>query len=231
MRISVNVAEPEVTRGRRAWAAEKGQLGAGGYEEARTAANSVVPGTDSRLWELSQSGKEHEDKKTALNVETAETEKTGEGQRSEAARIYEAVTAGKDPLKELRQPPKVPYGHLAEDGTITYNGVVFVCEERTNSIRLGDMTNEKNVLTIGLSGGGSLKVNRNSLGMLSKAIGMFSPEDVNRIMRAIAQDTKIQSMKKEIDDLEANVGNEITEGTETAEGDQQTKDRDLEEVS
>ena len=50
-------------------------------------------------------------------------------------------------------------------------------------------------------------------------------------MRAIAQDTKIQSMKKEIDDLEANVGNEITEGTETAEGDQQTKDRDLEEVS
>ena len=93
------------------------------------------------------------------------------------------------------------------------------------------MTNEKNVLTIGLSGGGSLKVNRNSLGMLSKAIGMFSPEDVNRIMRAIAQDTKIQSMKKEIDDLEANVGNEITEGTETAEGDQQTKDRDLEEVS
>ena len=78
MRISVNVAEPEVTRGRRAWAAEKGQLGAGGYEEARTAANSVVPGTDSRLWELSQSGKEHEDKKTALNVETAETEKTGD---------------------------------------------------------------------------------------------------------------------------------------------------------
>ena len=37
--------------------------------------------------------------------------------------------------------------------------------------------------------------------------------------------------QEEIDDLEANVGNEITEGTETAEGDQQTKDRDLEEVS
>ena len=217
MRISVNVAEPEVTRGRRAWAAEKGQLGAGGYEEARTAANSVVPGTDSRLWELSQSGKEHEDKKTALNVETAETEKTGEGQRSEAARIYEAVTAGKDPLKELRQPPKVPYGHLAEDGTITYNGVVFVCDERTNSICLGDVGDRENTLVIPLSEGGCLKVNRDNLGDLSRAIGMFSPEDVNRIMRAIAKDNKAKQMEAELEDEKSDVTNLAADHTEPKE--------------
>ena len=152
--------------------------------------------------------------------------------RMEARRVFEAAASmSGSPAQHLREAAKVPYSHMARDGEISYNGVTFVCDAQTNSICLGDMTNEKNVLTIGLSGGGSLKVNRNSLGMLSKAIGMFSPEDVNRIMRAIAQDTKIQSMKKEIDDLEANVGNEITEGTETAEGDQQTKDRDLEEVS
>lgn len=232
MRIGTNVTDLEVTRGRRASAAEKSRLGTGGYEEAGAAAYSVISGTGSRMWELSQKEKDDEGKKTVKAAETAvETEKTGEGQRSEAARIYEAVTAGKDPLKELRQPPKVPYGHLAEDGIITYNGVVFVCDERSNSICLGDMTDEKNVLTIGLSDGGSLKVNRNSIGTLSKAIGMFSPEDVNRIMRAIAQDTKIQSMKKEIDDLEANVGNEITEGNETAEGDRQTEDGNSEEIS
>lgn len=211
MRIAMSAAESEITRGRRAHTAEKGRFGAGGCKEAGSAAYSAISGIGGRLWDLSQSGKEDEDKKTAVTgTPVQEAEKPDQEDRSEAVRIYEAVTAGKDPLKELRQPPKVPYGHLAEEGTITYNGVVFVCDERTNSICLGDMTDEKNVLTIGLSGGGSLKVNRNSLGSLSKAIGMFSPEDVNRIMRAIAQDTKIQSMKKEIDDLEADVGNEIT---------------------
>ena len=35
---------------------------------------------------------------------------------------------------------------------------------------------------------------------------MFSPEDLNLIMRAIAQDTKIQSVKKEIDDMENSIG-------------------------
>lgn len=103
----------------------------------------------------------------------------------------------------------MPYGRLAKDGVIEYNGVVFVCDERTNSICLGDMTDEKNVLNIPLSGGGHLKVNRNSIGLLSKAAGMFSPEDLNLIMRAIAEDTKIQSVKKEIEDEEASIGNQL----------------------
>lgn len=133
--------------------------------------------------------------------------------RGEAAKIYEAVRKGEEnPIKNLRSVSKVPYGHLAKDGVIDYKGVVFVCDERTNSICLGDMTDEKNVLNITLSGGGHLKVNRNSLGQLSKAIGMFSPEDVNLIMRAIHQDTKIQSMQKEIEDLEDSVGGLVNSG-------------------
>ena len=36
---------------------------------------------------------------------------------------------------------------------------------------------------------------------------MFSPEDVKRIMQAIAQDTKVQQMQKELDDEKNSIGN------------------------
>lgn len=52
-----------------------------------------------------------------------------------------------------------------------------------------------------------LLVNRGNLDELSRAIGMFSPEDVKRIMQAIAQDTKVQQMQKELDDEKNNIGN------------------------
>ncbi len=114
---------------------------------------------------------------------------------------------------------EVPYGYLAKDGVITYNGVVFVCDPEKNAICLGDMSNRKNVLTIPLSGGGSLMVNRSNLGDLSKAIGMFSPEDINRILRAITLDTKCQQELQKIDDLEGNPENFAPEETgQSADG-------------
>lgn len=175
------------------------------YAEVMQARNSVWAQIESRVENSAAvSGKKTDE---SLTVE-ADSEKTeSSGQRSEAAKIYEAAVEGKDtPLKHLRTAPKVPYGHLAKDGVITYNGVVFVCDERTNSICLGDMTDKSQVITVALSGGGHLKVNRNNLGDLSKAVGMFSPEDLNLIMRAIALDTKIQSVQKEIDDMENSIG-------------------------
>lgn len=129
---------------------------------------------------------------------------------TDAQKIYQAVAAGKpNPFGVAREGAKVPYGHLAKDGVIIYKGVCFVCDEETNSICLGDMTDKKKVLNIPLSGGGHLKVNRDSIGLLSKAVGMFSPEDLNLIMRAIAEDTKIQSVQKEIEDEEASIGNHL----------------------
>lgn len=72
-----------------------------------------------------------------------------------------------------------------------------------------------------------MKVNRNNIGDLSRAAGMFSPEDLNLILRAIAKDTKIQSMKKEIEDEEANVGNRLTEGRQGDEaGTDSAEDRE-----
>lgn len=150
-----------------------------------------------------------EESPEAAGVETDGTEaaKADRGKRSEAYKIFEAASAGKDnPISNFRVASKVPYGYLAKDGVITYNGVTFVCDEKTNSICLGNMDDKRQVITVTLSGGGHLKVNRNNIGDLSKAVGMFSPKDMNLIMRAIAQDTKIQSVKKEIDDMENSIG-------------------------
>lgn len=94
----------------------------------------------------------------------------------------------------------VPYGYLANNGVIEYNGVIFVCDEVHNAICLGDMTDESEVLSIPLTEGGCLKVNRDNLNDLAKAISMFSPEDIRRIMEAIATDAKCQQMQQEMDE-------------------------------
>lgn len=172
------------------------------YADVMRTHNSVWAQIENRVKDSAGESRQKTD--TAMTAESEKAESSG--QRSEAAKIYEAVSGGNDnPISCLRTVPKVPYGHLAKDGVITYNGVVFVCDEKTNSICLGDMDDRSQVITVTLSGGGHLKVNRNNIGELSKAAGMFSPEDLNLIMRAIALDTKIQSVQKEIDDMENHI--------------------------
>jgi hypothetical protein len=105
---------------------------------------------------------------------------------------------------------KVPYAYLADDfGMVTYNGITFLCDEKSNALCLGDMSRKENVLTIPLSNGGCLKVNRDNLDGLSKAIGMFSPEDVRRILAAIATDAKVRGKQKEIADEVAETLNNL----------------------
>ena len=65
---------------------------------------------------------------------------------------------------------------------------------------MGDVTNSKDCITVGLEKGGSLVFNRNNIDDLVRAIDMFSPEDINRIMRAIAEDAKIRQVKMQIED-------------------------------
>lgn len=94
-----------------------------------------------------------------------------------------------------------PYQHLAdENNIIEYEGVIFVCNSEKQELCLGDMSNPADVLDIPLSGGGVLRVNRNNIGSLAKAIGMFSPEDVGRIMRAVSQDAHCRKKQAEIDE-------------------------------
>lgn len=101
---------------------------------------------------------------------------------------------------------KCPYQSLATDGVINFKGVTFVCDMEHNQICLGDVSDSRKCLRIALSGGGSLVVNRDNLGELSQAISMFSPEDINRIMTAIAQDKKAQEIQMEKEEMETGVG-------------------------
>lgn len=119
----------------------------------------------------------------------------------------------------------VPYGFLAKNGVIEYEGVVFVCDELRNAICLGDMSNEENVLNIPLTEGGSLKVNRDNLDDLSKAISMFSPEDIRRIMEAIAKDAKCQQMQLEIDETINSIAGSTTIVSENNEADMVTAEQ------
>ena len=145
------------------------------------------------------------------------------------------VTRGVRLNRRIEGKDKVPYGEMAEDGVIEYAGVVFVCDYDHNRLTLGDTSNEKNCINIPLSGGGSLLVNRNNIDALSKAIGMFSPEDVNRILRALARDKKIREMEKELDDMEngdAVDDNADTDSSESVNGsDESSKAEEREKAS
>ena len=104
-----------------------------------------------------------------------------------------------------------PYEYLAKDGVIEYNGIVFACDTEHNAISLGDVSDKSKVITVRLSGGGTLYVNRENIGDLSQAMGMFSPEDVNCILRALADDAKIQKTEEEIEEAGAHIGEENQE--------------------
>lgn len=153
----------------------------------------------------------------------------------EEDKTFAPVTRGVRLNRRIEGKDKVPYGEMAEDGVIEYQGVVFVCDYDHNRLTLGDTSNEKNCINIPLSGGGSLLVNRNNIDALSKAIGMFSPEDVNLILRALARDKKIREMEKELDDMENGdsvENNADTDSSESANGiEESSKSRETERAS
>lgn len=94
----------------------------------------------------------------------------------------------------------VPYSYLAKDGVINYNGVTFVCDEEKHALCLGDMSDKKKLISVPMEKGGRLLVNRDNLGELSHAMGMFSPEDKKRILWAISTDKKCKSAEEEIEE-------------------------------
>ena len=95
---------------------------------------------------------------------------------------------------------KNEYFRLAQGDTVTYEGVVFGCDRKTDTLTLGDVSNENNCIRVGLSNGGSLLFNRDNTDSLMDAITMFSPEDQERIVRAIQIDNMAEKAKKEVED-------------------------------
>ena len=122
---------------------------------------------------------------------------------------------------ELRKIPekKCPYSEMAKDGIIEYNDLIFVCDYKHNAITLGDMSDEKRVLKISLPSGGSLKVNVDNIGDISKAAGMFTPEDLEAIMRAIHEYNHCTRKLNEIEEEESETVEEAAERNAETESD------------
>ncbi len=176
--------------------------------------------TNSRIEKLNESGKVKEAwGKTIQNLFDKLEQQNGDKKRVEGRSESELIAMAF--AEGMPEDNGVPYFYMAKDGIIDYNGVVFFCDEEHRAICLGDTSDKSKCLNIPLSGGGSLIVNRDNLSGLAKAIGMFSPEDVNLIMRAIAEDAKIQQMKQQIDDetsgldLAEKTGGDGEDGEET----------------
>lgn len=167
----------------------------GGNAFTESVWNKMLEGVDNYLDEVKEEQKvrfakmdEEQQEKELLQKRLMEKEMQAE---SNVKEVLVARTGGS---------LDVPYGYLAKNGVIEYNGVIFVCDEVHNAICLGDMTDESEVLSIPLTEGGCLKVNRDNISDLAKAISMFSPEDIRRIMEAIATDAKCQQMQQEMDE-------------------------------
>ncbi len=110
-----------------------------------------------------------------------------------------------DPFGLIRREMSAPYASYADkNGNITYNGVTFTTSGKW--LCLGDMSNKKDVISIPFGGGKGLKVNRNNITELGRAIGMFSPEEQNKILRALQLDTKIREVQEEIEGMGDDVG-------------------------
>ena len=142
-------------------------------------------------------------------METFEKMSNGNTQKREVRTIQ-------DPFGLRRKQEAGPYASYAnENGVIVYNGVEF--QTRGDCICLGNMENLDQVVRIPLSAGGSVLVNRSCIGQLARAIGMFSPEDQGRILRALEQDAKIQQVKNEIEELKGQVGKKNDAGQDAGE--------------
>jgi hypothetical protein len=103
-----------------------------------------------------------------------------------------------------------PYGAMADDlGLISYNGVTYQYSSSDRYLCLGDMNEEDNILTIPLSSGDTLRINRNSIDDLAKSISMFPPKDQKRIMEAIHTDAKCRSKRNEMEEFENKVLNSL----------------------
>ena len=155
----------------------------------REAVKRKYSGDDAEQWE----GKELKENKGTFVENPAE-------------RNIEKLPEGRKPaIREKNQ--GAPYSYLAnENGVIEYNGTVFTLDNERKWLCLGNIDLNHMEQVIPLSEGGCLMVNRNNIDDLARAIGMFSPEDINRILRAIKLDGKIQQMKREIEEMEDGIG-------------------------
>ncbi len=108
---------------------------------------------------------------------------------------------------EYQKEQEAPYGFLTgngKEGEIMYNGVLFRTSASEQTITLVSSSQEE-PMCIYLPSGGVLKVCRDDIGSLARAMGMFSPEDQGAIMRAIATDGKMKKDEMELEEEQSGI--------------------------
>lgn len=137
-----------------------------------------------------------------------------EARKEYAAKTEKAMEEFCQTLRSASE-KKCPYDYMAKNGIIEYNGVVFNCDYKKNAITLGDMSDQKRVLKINLPSGGGLHINVDNLGDISKAAGMFTPEDLKAIMRAIHEYNHCTRKLNEIEEEESETVEDAAKENET----------------
>lgn len=162
-----------------------------------------------------------------------QADRIAKARQEQAAARNEQMKA--DGFLRYMQNSKCPYGELAKNGVIQYNGVVFQCDYEHNTISLGDVTSDpKKVLNVALPGGGNLKINVDCFGDIARAAGMFSPEDLNAIMNAIHQYNYCTKKLNEIEEEKAKGVEAADEQTKAAQVEDKTapgRDKTLDEIA
>lgn len=130
--------------------------------------------------------------------------------------------AEKEEKTTTEQKIEDPIASLADKktGIYTYKGLEFQVDNLRKQIFFGDMAQGQKILSVTLSTGYTLKVNWNNIDDLAKCLDLFSPEDVNRIMNAIAIQSRIdqiQTGKDILKNMERNVKNNAKEKAEEKE--------------
>lgn len=142
------------------------------------------------------------------DIDTAKKEMRDRIEKEQEKAEKEAVEAL---IAERKAQMKGSYAHVFGNSPIMeYNGAVFHYDEE-GALCLGDTSNKDDIITVYLEDGGMLKVNRDNLEDLAHAISMFLPEDINRILRAIAEDVKCQEKLKEIESTEFQTAEKLRE--------------------
>ncbi|MEY8390381.1 hypothetical protein AALA98_03265 [Lachnospiraceae bacterium 45-W7] len=166
--------------------------------------------------------------RSTQEMESGGKEEFGEPKKPDIQDSIEDAVADELIRKLLGLDRQAPYSVMADEtGAVTYHGVTFQCDYENNRICLGDVSNLNNCISVSLEKGGCLVFNRDNIGDLAKAIGMFSPEDVNRIMRAIAQDAKLKQTQMQIEDETSGV--EVLDRPQEASGAQEASHSKKEE--
>lgn len=112
------------------------------------------------------------------------------------------------------------FRYADERGVIDYNGIIFYCDAKTDTLKLGDCSNVSDCIQISLAEGGFLLVNRNNLNQLFDALSFFSPEDMVRILQVLQKEkmseNSLMGMEQEDDKILELVKDKNTEKRKTA---------------